>query len=130
MPAVMPATPRTLGVPPSRKYGNSRGCVSLDESRGSPSALLHDSADIQRFLADRHGLQRSRLGWSTAALVRENEILLAEIERAIHRCMTDPACAPQVDEALIVIRRLLEQGTEISRRALERSAHQEERRTD
>lgn len=104
--------------------------ITLDESRGSPSALLHDSADIQRFLADRHGLQRSRLGWSTAALVRENEILLAEIERAIHRCMTDPACAPQVDEALIVIRRLLEQGTEISRRALERSAHQEERRTD
>ena len=42
--------------------------ISLDESKGAPSALLHDSADIQRFLADRHGLQRSRLGWSAAAL--------------------------------------------------------------
>lgn len=104
--------------------------ITLDESHGAPSALLHDSADIQRFLADRHGLQRSRLGWSTAALVRENEVLLEEIERAIRRCMTDPKCAPQVEEALIVIRRLLEQGTEISRRALERSAHQEQRRSE
>jgi len=32
MPAPSPATPRTLGVPPSRKKGYSRGCVSLDES--------------------------------------------------------------------------------------------------
>lgn len=104
--------------------------ITLDESLGAPSTLLHDSADVQRFLADRHGLQRSRLGWSTAALVRESEILMGEIERAIRRCMSDPTCAPQVDEALIVIRRLLEQGTEISRRALDRSAQQDQRRSD
>ncbi len=104
--------------------------ITLDESRGAPTALLHDSADIQRFLADRHGLQRSRLGWTTDALVREGELLMAEIERAIRRCITDPKCAPQVDEALTVIRRLLEQGMEISRRALERSVQQERRRSD
>lgn len=104
--------------------------ITLDESRDAPSTLLHDSADIQRFLADRHGLQRSRLGWSAAALMRESEILMGEIERAIRRCMTDPTCAPQVDEALIVIRRLLEQGTEISRRALDRAAQQDQRRSD
>ena len=36
MPAARPATPRTFGVPPSRKYGNSLGCVSLDESPPVP----------------------------------------------------------------------------------------------
>lgn len=98
--------------------------------RGAPTPLLHDSADSQRFLAERHGLQRSRLGWSTAALDRESELLMGAIERAIRRCITDPKCAPQVDESLTVIRRLLEQGTEISRRALERSVQQEQRRSN
>jgi signal transduction histidine kinase len=98
--------------------------VTLDESLGAPSTLLLDSADIQRFIADRHGLQRARLGWTTEALAREHEILLAEIERSVRRSFSDPSCAPQVDEALGVIRRYAEQSADVSRRALERTAHQ------
>ena len=104
--------------------------VTLDESHGAPSALLLDSADIQRFIADRHGLQRARLGWTPAALAREVEALRAEIERAVRRCFPDPKCATQVDEALGVIRRYLEQAGETSRRALERVAHQSRRRAE
>jgi hypothetical protein len=97
--------------------------ITLDESRGAPSSLLLDSADIQRFIADRHGLQRARLGWTVEALVREMEILRVEIERSVRRCFSDPKFAPQVDEALGVIRRYIEQGLETSRRALDRAAH-------
>jgi signal transduction histidine kinase len=101
--------------------------ITLDESRGAPSSLLLDSADIQRFVADRHGLQRARLGWTVEALAREAEILRAELERSVRRCFSDPKLAPQVEEALGVIRRYLEQGAETSRRALERATHRDRR---
>ena len=102
--------------------------ITLDESHGAPSALLLDCADIQRFLADRHGLQRARLGWTTEALARESEILGAEVERSVRRCFSDPRYARQVEEALGVIHRYLEQGGETSRRALERVTQQQRRR--
>jgi hypothetical protein len=104
--------------------------ITLDDSRGAPSSLLLDSADIQRFVADRHGLQRARLGWSVEALVREHEVLRGEVERALRRCFSDPSCNGQVEEALGVTRRYLEQSLETSRRALERMAHQSKRRED
>jgi signal transduction histidine kinase len=102
--------------------------ITLDESRGAPSALLLDCADIQRFLADRHGLQRARLGWTVEALARESEVLAAEVERSIRRCFSDPTFSAQVEEALGVIKRYLEQGSETSRRALERVTQQRRRR--
>jgi PAS domain S-box-containing protein len=102
--------------------------ITLDESRGAPSALLLDCADIQRFLADRHGLQRARLGWTVQALARESEVLAAEVERSIRRCFSDPRFSAQVEEALGVIKRYLEQGAQTSRRALERVTQQRRRR--
>ena len=104
--------------------------ITLDESQGAPSALLMDSTDIQRFVADRHGLQRARLGWTTEALAREHEILKGEIERAVRRSFSDPRCARQVEESLGVIRRYLEQSSETSRRALERMTQHSRRRAE
>ena len=83
--------------------------------------LLADTADLQRFIADRHGSQRARLGWTREALARESVSLREEVDRAIRRCFSDPTCKPQVDEALTVVHRYLEQGAETSRRALERA---------
>ena len=100
----------------------------LDDSGGTPSALLGDSADIQRFIADRHGMQRARLGWSSEALARESAILQDEVERAVMRCFSDPSCARQREESLGVIRRFLEQAAETSRRALDRVASQSPRK--
>ncbi|HEY2065475.1 MAG TPA: ATP-binding protein [Gemmatimonadaceae bacterium] len=98
--------------------------VTLDESDGAPSALLHDAADIQRFVADRHGQQRARLGWTAEALARECAILQDEVERVLRRCFGDAEHAAQLDEALGVIRRYLEQAAETTRRALDRAANQ------
>ena len=97
--------------------------VTLEDSEGTPTTLLADAADLQRFIADRHGVQRARLGWSMDALAREQLILREETERAIRCCLSDPRTGPQVDEAIGVINRYLEQGAETSRRALERASH-------
>ena len=102
--------------------------VTLEESGGAPSTLLVDSADIQRVVSDRHGLQRARLGWTTEAFAREADILREEVERGIRRCFHDAASAPQIEEALTVVRRFLEQSADVSRRALERARHQKRRR--
>jgi signal transduction histidine kinase len=102
--------------------------VTLEDSEGAPTMLLADSADLQRFIADRHGSQRARLGWTVEALARENAVLQEEVERSIRHCFRDPSCASQAEEAVGVARRYLEQGAETSRRALERSAHRSGRR--
>ena len=95
--------------------------VTLDESDGTPSSLLADSADLLRFIADRHGAQRARLGWSVEALHRECEILKEEVAATIRRCYAGPANQPQVAEAIGVVHRYLEQSEQASRRALERT---------
>jgi signal transduction histidine kinase len=95
--------------------------ITLDESEGAPSALLADSADVQRFIADRHGSQRARLGWTPEALSREAEILRDEVEAAIHRSFSSPSTAAQVAEAVAVAGRYLEQAALASRRSLDRT---------
>ncbi|HKH93333.1 MAG TPA: ATP-binding protein, partial [Gemmatimonadaceae bacterium] len=95
--------------------------VILEDSAGTPTMLLADTADLQRFISDRHGAQRARLGWTLDALARENAVLEEEVERAIRRCFTDPSCAPQVEEALGVAKRYLEQSADNSRRSLDRA---------
>jgi hypothetical protein len=97
--------------------------IAVEEARGQPSTLVADGAEIQRLVAERHGAQRARLGWTSDALERESAVLQEEVERAIRRCFTDPSCAPQVDEALGVVKRYLEQSAESSRRAIERALH-------
>ncbi|MDB4892962.1 MAG: sensor protein [Gemmatimonadetes bacterium] len=95
--------------------------ITLDESEGAPSVLLSDSADLQRFVADRHGSQRARLGWTPEALRREAEILREEVEASIHRSFSTPASTPQVAEAVAVTRRYLDQAAQASRRSLDRT---------
>jgi hypothetical protein len=102
--------------------------VTLDESDGTPSSLLADSADLLRFIADRHGAQRARLGWSHEALHRECEVLQEEVAATIRRCHTSPGMAPQVAEAIGVVSRYLEQSEQVSRRALDRTLRSQNNR--
>ncbi|MEP6992420.1 MAG: ATP-binding protein [bacterium] len=95
--------------------------ISIDEANGSPTTLLADAADVQRFIADRHGSQRARLGWSPEALEREAEILREEVEASIRRCFPTPATSAMVAEAIGVTRRFLEQAADASRRAHDRT---------
>ena len=94
--------------------------AAIEEARGKPSPLVADSGDIQLFIAEKHGQQRARLGWTPRSLHREWTVLAEEIGRVVRRAskqMHDRA-AP---EALVILERLIEQANERSGRALERA---------
>jgi len=105
--------------------------VTLEDSGGAPTMLLTDAADLQRFIADRHGVQRARLGWTTDALLRQHEILREVTDGAIRKHLPDAEFAAAVEESLGIVHRYLELAAQTSRRALERElARAETRRTD
>jgi PAS domain S-box-containing protein len=98
--------------------------VTLDEGGGEPE-LMRDGTEIQRLIADRHGAQRARLGWTEEDLYREfqllREVLTPLVREEARR--TDDA---NMDDALGVLDRLLQQAELISIRGL-RNAHQRDR---
>ena len=94
--------------------------VAVEEARGQPSALIADGSEIQRLVAERHGAQRARLGWTADALRREWHILGEEIERAIRR-RTQGIEESTIAEGLTIITRFIDQGIELSCRALTRA---------
>jgi signal transduction histidine kinase len=55
----------------------------IGETRGQALGLLADGAQVQRVMAELHGAQRYRLGWSEADVQWEAELLRSEIEGAI-----------------------------------------------
>jgi len=93
--------------------------VILEDAHGEPSPLLVDAADIQRFLAERHGAQRARLGWTREAIAREFKIIHEEVCYAIGRAFPGES-AGRVSEAMALIERQLQQAETNSTRALER----------
>jgi signal transduction histidine kinase len=94
--------------------------TAIEEARGQPTRLVADGAEIQLYVADKHGSQRARLGWNTETLRQEWAILADEIERVVRRA-PGSFDARVVSEALIVLERFLEQGEEASCRALTRA---------
>ena len=64
--------------------------VTLEDSGGAPTMLLSDAADLQRFIADRHGVQRARLGWTMESLARQH-VLLREETDAHHSAPASPS---------------------------------------
>src|SRR4030095_16500 len=97
--------------------------LQIDEGRGQPSSLVADAGEIQRVVAERHGAQRARLGWTPNALHREWAILREEITRVIRR-RARSISERAVAESQIVIERFLEQSEEASQRALSRATEE------
>ena len=58
---------------------------SLDLAAGGDAEAVEDGTAIQRTVAERHGSQRRRLGWSEAEIRREFAILQEEVAAAIQR---------------------------------------------
>jgi hypothetical protein len=58
---------------------------SIDVAASEPSESLRDSTAIQRVIAERHGRQRARLGWSEEELRQEYRILGEELAAAVRR---------------------------------------------
>lgn len=94
--------------------------IAIEESAGQPSSLLGDGSDIQRLVAERHGAQRARLGWSLEHLHGEYALLREELTRAIRRrARAIPDAA--IDEGLVIISHVIEQGLESSVRGFWRA---------
>ncbi len=55
--------------------------VVIEEAGGEPTSLIADGAEIRRVIAERHGAQRARLGWSVEAL-RAEHVMLRESSSA------------------------------------------------
>ena len=105
----------------------------IGETRGAAPELLSDGAQVLRVMAELHGTQRHRLGWSEADIEREGPLLIAETERALRGALsiplsggTDAAGAPATESeparaaaqyASIAARQMLERGTSTALRA-------------
>jgi len=94
--------------------------VVLEESEGQPSPIMSDATEIQRLISDRHGLQRARLGYTEQAMRREWAIIRSEMDRTIRRIFRATAQL-QLNDALAVVQRFLDQGEYVSVRSLERN---------
>jgi hypothetical protein len=80
--------------------------VVIEESRGEPSSIITDGAEIRRLIAERHGVQRARLGWTVDALRAEHALLREEIERAIQGRFLGEADG-RIAEAIRVVGQLI-----------------------
>jgi hypothetical protein len=89
----------------------AQSLIIVGRSGGLESEALEDSKDIQRTIAELHGRQRRRLGWTEAQLVRDYEVLRQELENTLRRRAGDGS--PGVE----VVRRMLSWATETSTRA-------------
>lgn len=94
--------------------------IAVEETQGQPSGLIADRSEIERLVAERHGANRARLGWSPDALSREWGILREEIDRVIRQ---GARALPSL-EAVALIERRIEQAKEIGIRALHRTRNE------
>ncbi|MBA3657858.1 MAG: hypothetical protein H0W69_10960, partial [Gemmatimonadaceae bacterium] len=82
--------------------------------------LLADAMEIQRLVAERHGAQRARLGWTESALRREMMIIREELERVVRACV--PVNGPlQAADAVATTNRFLDQVEYLAVRSLEKA---------
>ena len=91
--------------------------VVMEEAQGSASPTLADAVEIQRLIAERHGAQRQRLGWSESALRREFMIVREELGKVVREAseLGDPL---PVEDGVSVLGRFLDQAEYIAVRAL------------
>jgi PAS domain S-box-containing protein len=91
--------------------------VEIASHRGGPS-MVRDGSEIQHLIADLHGRQRARLGWTTDSLSREIDLLYDTIEDAVRR-ECDGRDTGHIRSALRVVRRMLDTAEQVSARHLQ-----------
>jgi signal transduction histidine kinase len=84
----------------------------LDERGAARAPLIIDGTAIQRVIAERHGAQRQRLGWTEEELRREHATLMAEVERVVLDSSLLTGSPPS--DTIPLLRLLLEEAEEIS----------------
>jgi len=86
--------------------------VIVSEVGAEASALLHDGNAIRNEIAERHGAQRRRLGWSAADIEHEYAELLEQIEHVLRA--RSSVTEHQLDGALELVSRLIAQSSAAS----------------
>jgi PAS domain S-box-containing protein len=93
--------------------------TTMDESGGEP-ALQKDGEDILGVVADRHGCQRRRIGWSRAQLQREYQVLHDLLDSFLRREATDRVSG-DLTEILGIVHRIVDQAEVASLEAFDHS---------
>lgn len=91
--------------------------IDVAADKGAAS-LVRDGSEIQHLIADLHGRQRARFGWTAEALSRESDLLYEVIEQVIRGECADCA-ASDVEAALRIVERMLSTSRQVSLRHLE-----------
>jgi len=84
----------------------------LDERSAERLPLIEDGTIIQRVIAERHGAQRHRLGWTEEELRREHEMLVAEVESVVLDSSLLTGSPPS--DTLPLLRVIMQEAGEIS----------------
>jgi len=88
-----------------------RAAQLLAETKGRASDLLRDGAEIQRLLAELHGAQRYRLGWTESEIARDVDLLSQQMVDTIGSIDADPQAA---DFTVDIVRKIMEQWKQTS----------------
>ena len=95
----------------------------LDDRGGELLPLLADGNAIQRVIAERHGAQRRRLGWTEAELRREHDMLVEEVERVVLDSAMLTGSPPR--DTLPLLRVILQEAAEVSLRGFREAVQKE-----
>jgi hypothetical protein len=93
----------------------AQSLIIVGRSGGLESDALADGKEIQRTIAELHGRQRRRLGWTERQLARDYEILGEELEAIVRR--RAPEGTGDAQAALDAVRQMLAWAREASGRA-------------
>jgi signal transduction histidine kinase len=90
--------------------------VILEESPDDSAELMQDGSAIQRTIADRHGFQRHRLGWTEEGVRLDYEVVMEELERVAREAAPHVPGA-DLPLALSLLRNFVQQATSVSVRS-------------
>jgi len=99
----------------------------LDEYQADRVPLIRDGTAIQQLIAERHGAQRWRLGWSEQAARREFDVLRGEVEAAVRHALA-PFPHAGLEDVIALLALALREAEEMSMRGY-RTARSEGRET-
>ncbi len=95
--------------------------VAIEQTGGAGSPIVRDGTAIQRFVAELHGRQRERLGWTEAQLARDYAHKAAALEGMTRRRST--ADADETETAVRVLRQLVDRAAASARHAFRHARH-------
>jgi signal transduction histidine kinase len=94
--------------------------AALDDAGGRPSTRVTDGVELARTIADRHGADRHRTGWTLESLRLEWRIIAEELHGVALRCAN--VSASTIAAARATLDRLVEQAVDASAHAFSRAA--------